>query len=272
MWFVEFFRRCFGYRFPRLGAAANNLFVKIAPRFIETDLFPGIAMRLDMRDLTQRATYWQGSRFEYPTAHILADWGNQGAAAFFDIGSNYGFFSYWMLSNFPQLVVYSFEPNPLTFKFVESVKTANRLGNLHPQAMGLSDARESLPLHLAVTDSGHSTFGDHPGLRGAEIAHIPLAPFDQWCAEQGIAIPASPQWVAKIDVEGFELRVLKGMAASLRARAFIGLVVEINPFTLEFTGASADQILAFMTAHGYKLMHSLDAFGKGNANAFFIPA
>jgi hypothetical protein len=63
MYFAELLRRSCGYKFPRMGRMANDLFVKIAPRFIETKLFPGISMRLDMHDLTQRSTYWQGSRF-----------------------------------------------------------------------------------------------------------------------------------------------------------------------------------------------------------------
>jgi hypothetical protein len=239
MYFAELLRRSCGYKFPRMGRMANDLFVKIAPRFIETKLFPGISMRLDMHDLTQRSTYWQGSRFEHPTAHILAAWGRQGGSAFFDIGSNYGFFSYWMLWNFPAMAVYSFEPNPATFELLATAKSRNNLAN------------------------------DHPELRGKELANIPLAPFDRWREAQGIALPDGPRWVAKIDVEGFELRALKGMAESLRARAFIGLAVEINPFTLNFTGATPDAVLAFMEAHGYRLLHPFDP--SGNANAFFIP-
>jgi FkbM family methyltransferase len=271
MWPPDLFRRCFGYKFPRLGAAANNWFFKLSPRFADVQLFPGIALGLDFRDLTQRTTYWQGSRFEYPTAHILAEWGKRGATTFFDIGANYGFFSYWMLSNFPRLDIYSFEPTPAVYQIIEKAKERNNLANLRPQALGLSDKAETLSLHLGVTDSGHSTFGDHPELGNAASVQVPVLPFDEWRETQGIPLPSAPQWIAKIDVEGFELRVLNGMAGSLKARAFIGLAVEMNEFTMEFSGTEAGQILGLMEAHGYRLRHPLGAY-KTNANAFFIPS
>ena len=99
----DFMRRSLGYKFPRSGRTANALFFKVAPRQIQTELFPGIHVQLDLRDLTQRTTYWQGDRFEYPTPSILSGWAAQGAERFFDIGSNYGFFSYYMLSHHRKL-------------------------------------------------------------------------------------------------------------------------------------------------------------------------
>jgi len=270
MFLPEFLRRQCGYKFPKLGAAANRLFFKVTPRLVETELFPGIRIQLDTQDLTQRTTYWQGNRFEYPTAQILAEWGKAGATMFFDIGANYGFFSYWMLSQFRNLAVHSFEPNPKPMGIIERTKARNGLENLHPQAMGLSDAKETLSLHLGTADSGHSTFGDHPEFRDSAPVSVPVLPFDEWRKSAGIELPQTPRWVAKVDVEGFELRVLRGMGGSLKARAFIGLVIEVNPFTMEMVGTDTDQILSFMENHGYKLKYPLGTF-KTNQNGYFIP-
>ncbi|MGB8466071.1 MAG: FkbM family methyltransferase, partial [Terrimicrobiaceae bacterium] len=94
---------------------------------------------MNLGDLTQRSTFWQGSRFEAPTAQILARFG-AGAKVFFDIGSNYGFFSYWTLHRLPGIEVYAFEPNPKTFETMRRARLENSLNRLHPQRVGLSDS------------------------------------------------------------------------------------------------------------------------------------
>lgn len=263
-------RRRLGYKFPRLGAAANSIFFKLAPRYIDTELFPGVRVHLDVNDLTQRTTYWQGERFEYPTAEILGEWARRGATTFFDIGSNYGFFSYYMLSRHKGIKVHSFEPNPVSFKIIEKVKAENRLDGLQPNQMGLSDAEETLHLHQAATDSGHSTFGDHPDLKDERTVPVPVMPFDTWLERAGLALPARPEWIAKIDVEGFEPRVLNGMKKALARRAFAGLVVEVNPFTLNFVNSRPEAIFELMDAQGYRTMHGVEPCGR-NGNAFFVP-
>lgn len=76
--------------------------------------------------------------------------------------------------------------------------------------------------------------------------------------------------MAKIDVEGFELRVLRGMRAALEAQAFRGLAIELNEFTLRFCGASTEEVTALLeaasdreTTPGRRANRSL--------NRFFVP-
>jgi FkbM family methyltransferase len=267
---VDAVRRSFGYKFPRLGGAANSIFFKLAPRYIDSELFPGIRIRLDVTDLTQRTTYWQGDRFEYPTAQVLSNWAGHGVTTFFDIGSNYGFFSYYMLSRRKGIKVHSFEPNPDSFQIIQKTKTENQLDDLYPNQIGLSDKEEILHLHQAPSDTGHSTFGDHPELREGRTVPVPVMPFDTWLEHKGIALPSTPAWIAKIDVEGFEPRVLQGMKNALAHRAFAGLVVEINPFTLDFVKSSPDEVFHLMETLGYRLMQGTEP--DRNGNAFFVPA
>ena len=60
------------------------------------------------------------------------------------------------------------------------------------------------------------------------------------------------------------------MKESLLSKAFAGLVVEINPSTLEFSGTNSQEIFSFMDIVGYQ-----EAFQKktptGNSNSFFVP-
>ena len=247
---VEKIRKWNGYKFPRLGSAAFRGFFKIMPEQITTELFPDIIVNLNTRDSTQRATYWQGERFEFPTAQVLASWGKE-CTVFFDIGSNYGFFSYWMLTQNPRIQVHAFEPNPKTFEFVQNVKRQNSLNRFHAWNLGLGDVEARLELHPGLEDSGHSTFGAHPGLKQQPLSGVDVLPFNRWLERTQLTLPSEPVWVAKIDVEGFELKVLKGMEGALKAKAFRGISLEINPFTLKFCDTSADELLQFLRSCGY---------------------
>jgi len=68
-------RKLCGYKFPRSGKLIFNSFFKMAPKNMICELFPGIIVKLNLKDLTMRATFWQGDRFEFPTAAVLGDWG-----------------------------------------------------------------------------------------------------------------------------------------------------------------------------------------------------
>lgn len=65
------------------------------------------------------------------------------------------------------------------------------------------------------------------------------------------------------------------MKESLAARAFAGLAVEMNAYTLRFCGTEPNEIVAFMKEHGYVIPASqLDALRANEvavANAFFTP-
>src|SRR5262249_27601524 len=152
-----------------------------------------------LRDGTQRATYWQGERCEHPTARVLHDWARAGATAFFDIGANYGFYSFMMTARHPALDVFAFEPNPRTFAHLHTIVTENRLTRVHAINSALGDTVARLPLHPGEADSGHSTLLPHPELTGAAY-DVEVQPFDDWRRARGLALPDKPAWIAKIDV------------------------------------------------------------------------
>jgi len=151
---------------------------------------------------------------------------------------------------------------------VEEIRLANRLERLRVWNLGLSDTPGRLELHAGVTDSGHSTFGAHPELTGPAIAEVEVLPFADWLGRAGLPLPAQPSWIAKIDVEGFETRVLRGLLPALRARAFLGLVVESNAYTLEFCGSSLDEMRGILHEGGYR---ARPVEGNRSGNEFFVP-
>jgi len=195
---------------------------------------------------------------------------------FFDIGSNYGFYSYLMQSYFKNIKCFAFEPNPKTFGFLKNtVKANNLVGKIFPFNIGLGNKQEILTLHPGVKDSGHSTFLPHPEFKDTSIGMIKIDTFDNWRVLNNIELPSFPKWIAKIDVEGFELSVLKGMEIALRSKAFIGISVELLDFTLALNNNKSSDIEELLNAYGYiKISNNkiLEKYKRiKTANSFFVP-
>lgn len=266
---IEYFRRFCGYKFPRLGKYANRLFFALAPSTVITELFPDIHIKLSLRDLTQRTSYWQGARFEFPTPQILASWGREKGTRFFDIGANYGFYSYWMLYSCPDILVYAFEPNPKTHALLEMTKQENNLQRLTTFQIGLGEGPGTLDLHPGIEDLGQSTFLPHPAFVHSTIGKVSILSFDEWRKQSGLALPQKPEWIAKIDVEGFEYNVLNGMKETLSAQAFKGVCVEILKHTLALCGNSPKDIFKIMEKFNYKPIERNKRMKT--VNVFFVP-
>jgi len=146
---------------------------------------------------------------------------------------------------------------------------------IFPFNIGLGSKQEVLSLHPGVEDSGHSTFLPHPDFKDTSIGEIKIETFDNWLIKNNIELPLTPKWIAKIDVEGFELNVLKGMEKSLRAKAFFGISVEILENTLALNNNKPTEIEDYLISCGYVKLSDKDILQKykriKTANSFFIP-
>jgi len=90
-------------------------------------------------------------------------------------------------------------------------------------------------------------------------------------ASEELPLPVEPAWIAKIDVEGFELKVLTGMRQALEAKAFVGVSVEINRFTLGLFGVGASTIYEALRACDYVPMQGHGLRDEACYNEFFVP-
>lgn len=259
-----FLRRWSGYRYK---VRATGLLSSISPS-VTVELFKGVRIDLDLRDATQLATLVEGPRYEEPTPAVLQQWGRAGGSVFLDIGANFGFYSYWMATVCPDVEIYAFEPDERTADVIARTKRRNGLDRITPVQLGLSDRPSRRHLRLGAKDLGHSTFGEHPALEGLSTAPVQLESFDGWRRAVGLELPDAPGWICKIDVEGYEERVLEGMEEALLARAFLGLAVEINEYTLGMCGSSPAAIFRLMKRANYR---PLDRESRMGPNAFFVP-
>ena len=264
---LEQVRRRNGYAVPRTGRALHAAIARRLPAHADVELLPGIRAELDLRQPVELQSWWQGARYEHPTVERLDGWA-AAASAFFDIGANYGFFSLRAVAaGCPE--VHAFEPNPDLHARLQRTAERNALTALHCHCLGLGDTAERLELAVRGDDLGHSSLGPR-SWPGAQRVEVDVTTFDGWRAAAGLPLPEHPAWVAKVDVEGYELHVVRGMAEALAARAFLALVVELNELTLEASGASSEAVVAALAEAGYDLVER--AGSDAVANGFFRPA
>jgi FkbM family methyltransferase len=166
----------------------------------------------------------------------------------FDIGANVGCYS--ML--FGQWVgaegrVFAFEPSPATFSGLERHVALNRLGGVvRPIQAAVSDESATAEF-LMLDNQGMSRLA--VGVEGdtsPRAVRVPTVSVDEFCAGEGV----TPD-LMKIDVEGFELAVLRGARETIRrAGARLALFVEMHPTTWAEIGTSKEEMISELEAQG----------------------
>ncbi len=147
--------------------------------------------------------------YDYNNMHLLqfllAQWGG----VFVDVGANIG--SYTLVaSEIRRARVISIEANPRTFAILQQNIQLNHRANVQAYPLALSD-REGT---LWISDAAQSEINRVLDVaeKGNEGFQVPCRTLAGLCVEAHI----QPQWV-KIDVEGHEQAVLKGMGQELNA-------------------------------------------------------
>ena len=164
-----------------------------------------------------------------------------------DVGANTGLYSLLAAAANPESLVIAFEPVPRLRARLQANILANRWqGRILPQAEGVADAPGEARFH--VPDEQLPTTGSlHPdGFRGAAGEHI-----DVTLTTVDAVAGASRVDLMKIDVEGFEHKVLGGMPTVL-ARDQPAILLECNP------DGPAAELTAILKAAGYGLYHLRD--------------
>jgi FkbM family methyltransferase len=212
---------------------------------------------IDERDWLQSSIFTRGT-YEPEVWEALA----QHAAAdevVWDVGANIGSFALQVVRDSRVTTVCAFEPDPLTLQTLSTNLELN--GNparLYPLALSDATERKAL-IHGPTTNSGMSTLSptEHTGMT-THVSHPghPLPAFEVACrtTDDLIArgeVPAPT--LMKIDVEGWEYRVLNGAQELLRSARLKAIVFEAGR---DATGQLADDRLGrLLLQSGYSLSH-----------------
>jgi FkbM family methyltransferase len=128
---------------------------------------------------------------------------------FWDIGANSGLLSYQIARSRVAGEVHSFEPNPKMYKLASQAVLRFSHAKIYPY--GLSDRDANFTL---TVPSGHTTMGTlEPGStqRSGISFQVSCRNGDDLVFKEGF----NPPQIIKIDTEGHELSVLKGLARTI---------------------------------------------------------
>lgn len=173
-------------------------------------------------------------------------------ASVVDVGANVGQFSLLVTTLHPRARVFAFEPLPDAGDRFARLFAGNGKVRLHRAALG--PERGSATLHISARNDSSSLLPIaeaqrriFPGTQEVGTIGVPVGPLADFVTRAELIAPA----LLKIDVQGFELEVLRGAATLLDA--FEWLYVEVSWVALYEGQALADEVVAFVSAHGFAL-------------------
>jgi FkbM family methyltransferase len=141
--------------------------------------------------------------------------------------------------------VYAFEPDPLTFRFLEFNTRSFKSKELIQSAV--SDNHEPTLLHLNFTSgTGNSLLNKNHSTESVPVACISL---DEFLKQRGNPVVD----VIKIDVEGAELSVLRGMRQTAARLPGLKIIIEYCPANLNGAGVAPHAVFDELRSRRFKL-------------------
>lgn len=164
-----------------------------------------------------------------------------------DVGANIGYYSVVASSLVgPEGRVLSIEPDPSHFERLRRSLVANGCRNATPLQVAAADREGELELYLSEENSSDHAAYPVPGRRHVTVRSADL---DTLADEQGFA---KVDFI-KIDVQGFEPAVFRGMRGILARNPDIRIVTELWPEGLLRAGFDPAQLLREIVGHRFAL-------------------
>lgn len=165
-----------------------------------------------------------------------------------DVGANVGFFSV-ALARKTDISLLAFEPDRQNFQSLcRSVAEHALDSRIHSYMIALSDTTGTGSLYLSdLAPTDHKLINS----RSSRSVEIAMARLDDFFAQHA-DLAKTPVSLIKIDVQGAELIVLRGMHQTLRTNNYPPILVEYSPDDLEHAGVSSEEFFSAFKALGYR--------------------
>ena len=181
-----------------------------------------------------------------------------------DVGAHAGWFLHCWLDWCPEATVHAFEPFPESYHHAQNLYGHDPRVTIHP--MGIGAEQGSLPFHVLAESSVSNSFlppdretWDRVSYHSGDVRtiEVPVTTLDAFCSREQIG----PIYLVKIDVQGFEMQVLRGGEATLGRVDHI--LVESGIQRLYANAPRVNDVFEYLTAHGFHLM-SQRSWHRGN--------
>jgi FkbM family methyltransferase len=234
-----------------------------------------ISMRVDVSKAMGAAFYWMGfhefNEWRYLHKFLKPE------MVFLDIGSNQGEYALFASKRLTSGKVFAFEPVDTFYNKLLDNISLNKFTNVERFQIGLSDAAETVPVYMDDVD----VLGENEGLasiyksksRERFVQNIELKTLNE--VVELLSITRID--FIKIDVEGAELKVLKGGKGTI-VKFKPKIMVEMSEVNFEAASYTKEDILTFFSNIQY-IPFSLNKQGALQAlnsipsftNILFVP-
>lgn len=225
-----------------LGAFATRVGVLKAEWY---EFQPGLWMKLNSQDLIQQTILLEGA-WDPPLTQLVQS--RLGAGdVFIDVGAHVGYFTLLASQRAgPTGTVLAIEPNPVAREQLRENVSRSRLDNVLIEASACGECRTTVDLHLHTASNSSMASLSTANARGGTTVSVPCTTLDVLCQERGIGRVT----LVKIDVEGAELSVLRGMTRILGELRPI-IVLELDAQLLAGFGTPLADVLAVFDDFDY---------------------
>jgi FkbM family methyltransferase len=173
------------------------------------------------------------------TLRLIADGQNV-----FDIGGNYGWYSL-LIARSRAVRVFSFEPIPKTFAFLEENIALNRAGNIERFNFGFSDTEQDVEFYYYPEGSVNASLANLSERDSVRSIRCHVRRLDDFTKERGTRVD-----FIKCDVEGAELLVFRGGLETIRRDRPVVFCELLRKWSARF-GYHPNDVIALFSAEGY---------------------
>ena len=210
----------------------------------------GARIRLDLSDFFQRVAYFRGCYHEMDILAACETCVRRGDLVL-DGGANTGLVALRLAHCVgPGGAVIAVEPGPRALESLRWHIDRNGLSNIRVEPVGLSDRAEEVEYKVPDPHNlGAGTLGPTaPRFRAGARDRTPVRTL---LGDTLLDDPDPRPLFIKLDIEGFELRALRGLARTIEGR-WPAVLCELNSETLRLNGASPAMIADFFRERGYR--------------------
>ena len=202
----------------------------------------GAILDLDLEDYIQRSVYL--GTFEPDETRMIARHLHEGMT-FVDVGANVGYFTALGAARVGRTGrVVAFEPSPYAFRRLQSMVKQNHLSQVETCNVALGDCADRLNLYLGVNSVNHTpTMIPH---ENTTTTSVEVRTLDVEMDRLGV----KKIDLMKIDVEGYEPKVLAGAKRLLTEKRIRAILCEFNESWLEKAGSSSAELARLMADAG----------------------
>lgn len=233
-----------------------------------------------------RAIYFTYKKFEDPHRSLMRKYPqlfNDGHII--DIGANIGFTSIAFAHVIHQpYQVHAFEPDPRNYSLlIESIQAYNFSQKIRTNQLGAGECNQSAQLLINnLHHADHKIFVKNITKDGNEVIPITIISIDDYTSK---IIKNEQITFVKIDVQGYELAILKGMEQVIKEHSSLSISMEFSPENLIELEFDPRELLTFLqsrnfnvytlTKNGRLILDSYESLAtrkiKGTYNLVFIP-